>query len=303
MEGTQRKIRVAWLSVFSNASLVAGKLAAGLFIGSVSVISEAIHSGIDLAAAVIALVAVRRAARSPDERHPYGHGKIENVSGTIEAILIFGAAAWIIYEALHKLAARRPVEGLGLGIAVMAVSAAANYAVSSMLFKVGRETDSIALQADGWHLRTDVWTSLGVLAGLSVVALGERLLPRVPLWWVDPVAAIVVALLILKAAWDLTRHSLRDLLDESLGEEENGWITGEIRRCPGVRDMHKLRTRRAGAQRFIDFHIQVDPELSVTEGHEVARSLKARLRKRFPGASVNIHVEPEEAEPAVPRGR
>lgn len=294
MEAARRKVAVAWLSVFSNTALVGGKLAVGIVIGSVSVISEAIHSGVDLVAAIIALVAVRRASKLPDARHPYGHGKIENVSGTVEAILIFGAAAWIIYEAAHKLMARQQVEGLGLGMAIMAVSAAANYVVSSMLFKVGKETDSIALQADGWHLRTDVWTSLGVLAGLSLVAVGTRLFPGAALWWVDPVAAIAVALLIVKAAWDLTWHAMRDLLDESLGPEEDAWIMAEIRRCPEVRDMHKLRTRKAGAQRFIDFHVQVDPALSVVEGHEVARDLKARLHGRFPGASVNVHVEPEE---------
>ncbi|MBI4878057.1 MAG: cation transporter [Planctomycetes bacterium] len=257
-----------------------------------SVISEAIHSGVDLLAAIIALFAVKAAARPADSDHAYGHGKYENVSGTIEALLIFLAALWIVWEAAGKLATRQAMAGAGLGAAVMAVSAAMNYAVSALLFRVGRRTDSIALTADAWHLRTDVWTSAGVMAALGVIALGERLFPGTPLWWIDPLAAIAVALLIVRAAWRLTRQSLRDVLDSSLPQEEIEWIREAIGGRPEVKGVHDLRTRKSGAQRFIQFHVIVDPAMSTLDSHRLAEQVCDAIRARFAPASVIAHVEP-----------
>ena len=292
MDVERRKSRVAWLSVVSNATLVLGKLVIGLAIGSVSVISEAIHSAVDLVAAAIALAAVKAAGKPADQEHPFGHGKIENVSGTIEAVLIFVAGTWIIYEAVHKLLARQPVEGVGLGVVIMLVSVCANYYVSQRLFQVGRETESIALQADGWHLRTDVWTSAGVMAGLLLMALGQKLLPGVALSWIDPVAAIAVALLIYKAAWGLTRESLRDVVDASLPPREVEWIHGELRGHPEVKGIHHLRTRKSGGQRFVEFHLVVDAPLPTLEAHRLADHLLERIRSRYSRATVTSHVEP-----------
>ncbi len=292
MNTTRRKTRAAVISVLSNATLVVGKVVIGLLTGSVSVISEAIHSGIDLVAAAIALFAVRTANRPADKDHPYGHGKIENLSGTVEAILILFAAAWIIYEAVHKLMASSPVEMPGLGIAVMAASALANYFVSRMLFRVGKETDSIALQADAWHLRTDVWTSAGVMFGLFAILLARWLWPSLPVDWLDPVAAIAVALLIIKAAWDLTRESLRDVMDTSLPEDEQRWIGDHLRSVPGVLGFHALRTRKAGPQRFVDLHVQVDRTLSVEDSHKLVHTIGDAIGERFGNASVTVHVEP-----------
>jgi len=289
---TQRKARAAWISVISNSALVVSKLVIGLLIGSVSVVSEAIHSGVDLVAAGIALFAVKSANKPADKEHPYGHGKIENLSGSIEAVLILAAAAWIVYQAVHKLVVRSPLEMAGLGVAVMAVSAIANYFVSRMLFRVGRETDSIALQADGWHLRTDVWTSAGVMAGLAVIMLSRWLFPVWDLWWLDPVAAIVVALLIVRAAFQLTRQSLRDVMDESLPEEEQRWIADHVRAVPGVFGFHGLRTRKAGAQRFVEFHLLVDRALSVEASHKLSHDAGDAIERQFGEASVTIHVEP-----------
>ena len=223
-EIAKKKMGVAALSVASNSLLVFFKLVVGLLIGSVAVISEAIHSGMDLAASVIAFFAVRASGRKADERHPYGHGKYENVSGVVEALLIFAAAAWIIYEAVHKLLSPQSVEMPVWGVAVMFVSVLMNIVVSRRLFKVGRETDSVALQADAWHLRTDIYTSLGVMLALLVVMIGKLAAPDVDLSWVDPAAAILVALLILKAAVELTWNSARDLLDVSLPQEDVRWI-------------------------------------------------------------------------------
>ncbi len=230
-EEDRQKASVAKLSIISNASLVILKLIVGVMIGSVSVISEAIHSGVDLLAATIAFFAVRIAGKPADEGHPFGHYKVENISGTVEALLIFLAAGWIIFEAAKKLMSPQPMEEAGLGVAVMFVSSVANFFVSQRLFSVGRETDSMALKADAWHLRTDVYTSIGVMAGLAVIWIGEMLLPGTDLHWIDPLVAIGVAMLIIKAAYRLTLESARDLMDESLpDDEEEGTILEEFSR-------------------------------------------------------------------------
>jgi cation diffusion facilitator family transporter len=293
MEADQKKKRVALLSVVSNSILVALKLAVGLAIGSVSVISEAIHSGVDLVAAAIAYYSVRTSGMPADREHPFGHGKIENISGTVEALLIFVAALWILYEAARKIVQPEPLEMASWGVAVMLLSAAMNTAVSRKLFQVGKETDSVALIADGWHLRTDVYTSAGVMTGLAVIWAASRFAPGVDLNWVDPAAAIAVAVLIIKAAWDLTVQSARDLLDVQLPGDELAWIESLIlQRQPVVKGYHKLRTRKAGHFRFVEFHVKVDPEMTVQSSHDITDDFSREIRERFPGASVTIHIEP-----------
>ena len=293
MSEDRRKTRVALLSVVSNTTLMIAKLLVGFVIGSVSIISEAIHSAVDLAASVIALFSVRTSGTPADERHPFGHGKIENISGTVEALLIFVAALWIIYEAAAKIMNPRPVEAVGWGVAVMLVSALVNTVVSGMLFKVGRETDSVALQADAWHLRTDVYTSVGVLASLAVIWLGRSVWPEVYLDWLDPAAALVVAAFILKAAYDLTLSSAVDLMDVQLPAEEESWIRALIReKHPVVRGFHKMKTRKAGHFRFVEFHIQVDARMSVEEAHRLTQELERKIRDRYRDTTVTIHVEP-----------
>ncbi len=293
MNTQQLKTRAAAVSVASNSFLVVAKVVVGLLIGSVSVISEAIHSGVDLLAAIIAFFAVRTSNKPADEDHPFGHGKIENISGTVEALLIFFAAGWIIYEAIHKLLNPAPMESVNWGVLVMAASATMNFLVSRMLFRVGKATDSPALQADAWHLRTDVWTSAGVMCGLVVIEVGRLLFPTVNLQWVDPVAAITVALLIIKAAFDLTVQSGRDLLDARLSPEEEKWIHDTIiAHSPPVCGFHRLRTRKAGSSRFVEFHLLVFGETTVEDSHEVAEDISSHIHKQYPGTAVTVHVEP-----------
>jgi cation diffusion facilitator family transporter len=292
-EKNRRKSNVALLSVISNSSLVILKLIVGTMIGSVSVISEAIHSGVDLLAAIIALFAVKKSGKPADENHPFGHGKVENISGTVEALLIFLAAGWIIFEAIKKLRNPEPLDDAWLGVAVMLISVMANFVVSNNLFKVGKETDSIALMADAWHLRTDVYTSLGVFAGLVVIFAGRIILPGVDLRWVDPMAAIGVAFLIIRAAYHLTVESARDLVDVGLPPEE----VEDVRRhisvfAPTIRGFHRLRTRKAGASRFVEFHIRVDPSMSVDESHRIADMITCSIKQHYPGTNVTIHIEP-----------
>jgi len=281
--------RAATLSVVSNSGLVVVKLTTGLAMGSVSVISEAIHSGLDLVAALITLFSVRVSARPPDATHSYGHGKIENFSALIEALLIFVAAGWIIYEAIRKLTGEVVIEALGLGVAVMAFSAVVNYLVSGHLFRVAREADSVALKADGLHLRTDVYTSTGVAAGLVLIHLTG-------LTFLDPVIAILVALLIVRAAWDLTREAFRPLLDVRLSEDEEHRVREVVESfAPEYVDFHKLRTRKAGPERHIDLHLVVHPDHPIAEAHALADRIERSLKECWERTSILIHIEPCES--------
>jgi len=289
----KRKERTALLSVASNSCLVILKVVAGFAIGSVSILSEAIHSGMDLLASLIALFSVKTSSRPADAGHPFGHGKVESISGLIEAALIFIAAFWIIFEAFQKIADPREVAAPGWGVAVMLFSALMNYFVSRRLFSVGKEADSIALVADAWHLRTDVYTSLGVMAGLAVIWAGGLVVDDPRLHWIDPAAALIVAVFIIKAAFELTVKAAADLMDAGLPQDENAWFREVIvARRADIHGFHQLRTRKAGHFRFIEFHIKVDPKMSVEASHAIASDLKLEMLQKYPQATVTIHVEP-----------
>jgi len=278
--------RVAAISVGSNSLLIVLKLIVGLVTGSVSILAEAIHSSIDLLAAIIAFFGLRAAGKPADREHPFGHGKWENVSGSVEAVLIFVAAIWIIYEAVKKILHGVEVELLGWGIAVMAVSVAVNILVSRNLFKQAKIHDSIALEADGQHLRTDVITSLGVLLGLAAVQFtGLKIL--------DPIVAIGVALIIVKAAWDILRKSFGGIIDTGLPPEEEKIIIDTLAEHRGqLVDFHEIRTRKAGAERFVDLHLVMPGTLSVEEAHRMCDHLEADLKRRLPRLEITLHVEP-----------
>ncbi|OGS37044.1 MAG: hypothetical protein A2293_07965 [Elusimicrobia bacterium RIFOXYB2_FULL_49_7] len=291
---TRLKSRTAAISVLSNTVLTLLKLIAGLLTGSVAILSEAIHSGMDLLAAIMAFVAVRASGKPADNDHPFGHGKFENLAGTLEAFLIFVAAGLIFYEAVAKLIHPEPVDnGLLWGVAVMGLSTIANILVSNRLFKVGKQTDSVALIADGWHLRTDVYTSAGVFAGLLIMVAGEKLLPGRHFHWIDPVAAIFVTMLIVKAAWALAIQSGKDLLDTSLPLAEEELIRRHIlEMAPEVKGFHHLRTRKSGSSRYVDVHMVVESTMSVARSHELTDRLIGSIREHFPDTTLNIHVEP-----------
>lgn len=286
------KSKVAALSIISNTMLVIFKLVVGVLINSVSVISEAIHSGLDLLAAIIAFYSVRTSSQPPDETHRYGHGKIENVSGTIEAILIFIAAIWIIVEAYHKIISGGQIETVGAGLIVMGVSAVMNFFVSSTLMKTAKKTDSVALEADALHLRTDVYTSLGVLAGLAALQItGIQLL--------DPIIAIAVALMIIKAAYDLTVKAFAPLMDVSLPFEEEAEITNILEQYQAegkIVNYHKLRTRRAGYARHIDLHVVVPRNFLIQEVHQFCDQIEEDIEQRLAASDVLIHAEPCQEE-------
>jgi cation diffusion facilitator family transporter len=276
----------AGLSILSNSLLVALKLTVGVIMGSVSVISEGVHSTVDLLAAMIAFFSIRAAAKPADEEHEFGHGKIENISGTIEALLIFLAAILIIYEAIVKIINRAQPEFITLGIGIMAFSAVANFFVSRRLHRIAHSTDSIALEADAWHLTTDVYTSLGVFAGLIVVEITH--------WYIlDPIIAIGVALLIIRAAWNITRKSISGLVDVRLPEEEEDIITASITEHLGeITGFHELRTRKAGSQRYIDLHLVLPKSVTLEEAHRLCDHLEGDIKSKLSNGLVTIHCEP-----------
>lgn len=287
------KQKAASLSVISNSLLVIAKLVIGLFTGAVSVLSEAIHSAVDLIASFIAYFAVKVSSKPADNRHTYGHGKVENLSAAIEGLLIFVAAGWIIYESVTKLIHPGPVESAHWGVAVMAISAIVNFFISNRLFSVGKKTDSQALMADGLHLRTDVWTSAGVAGGLAIYQVGSYFFPETNLHWIDPVIALGVAGLILKAAWELTSEAVTLLLDVSLPKDEEEHIAGIISSMsPRVLSFHNFKTRKSGSERFVEFHLVVNKDLTVKESHDICDEITQQIKDGLPRAEVMIHVEP-----------
>lgn len=296
------KSRAAAVSVASNSCLVAMKLAVGLLSGSVSIVSEAIHSANDLLAAVIAWVSVRTSDKAADAEHPYGHGKIEGVSGAVEAALIVVAAIWIVVEAVRKILHGGEVEHLGLGTAVMAVSVVVNIAVSRHLFRVAKQEDSLALEADAHHLSTDVFTSLGVALGLALV-WGWRTVTggSTALDIVDPIVAIAVAMFILKIGVDLTRDAVGHLLDRRLPESELETIAAILRRHPAVLEYHGLRTRKSGSQRYVDVHVTLRGDETLAQAHDAARAIEDEIGRSLPPAHAVVHVDPLSALPAERR--
>lgn len=289
-ERTMANIRskVALLSVISNSFLITIKAIAGFLSGSVSILSEAIHSAMDLLASFIALFSVTYAYRPADKKHPYGHGKMENISGVIEGLLIFIAAALIIKEAVGKLLHPEPLQQEYLAITVMAVSAIVNFFISSILYRVAKREDSIALEADALHLKTDVYTSAGVAIGLVLMKITG-------LYWLDPVVAILVAGLIVKEAYELVSTAFSPLLDAKLPDAEEAVIKEVLEKYEQLHQVtyHDLKTRKAGSARYVDFHLEMASDITVSQSHEICDQIEMEITGSLPQTSVNIHVEPK----------
>jgi cation diffusion facilitator family transporter len=282
------KTGAAGISVISNSILIALKIAAGAITGSIAILTEAAHSGLDLLASVVALTSIRKADEPADADHPYGHEKVESLAAAIEGMLILVGAAVIIFEATRRLATEAHVDSLGVGIAVIAFSAVVNFAVSGYLGHQARVHDSPALEGDAAHLRTDAYTSLGVLGGLLLVEItGEPAF--------DAIAALVVAVAIVVAGLRIVSRSSRVLVDEALPPEELDLIEAAIaaRRAPEVAGYHKLRARRAGSHRHIDLHVQFRAGTSLERAHELSHEIRDAIAAELRGADVLIHVEPE----------
>jgi cation diffusion facilitator family transporter len=280
--------RAATVSIVSNSVLIALKIVAGVLTGSVAILTEAMHSGIDLLASCIAWFSVRRAEEPADASHRYGHEKFENAAAAAEGMLILAGSAVIVYAAIRALVNGSELDRLGVGIVVIGFASVANLAVSAWLFRKARETSSPALEGDAAHLRTDAYTSIGVLVGLALVsATGAE--------WLDPVVALAIAGAIVVTGVRIMMGSLRVLVDEALPEDELTAIRAQIESFAGrgVVGYHQLRTRRAGARRYVDLHVQFRHGATLEQAHGTAHELQDAIQAELKGADVLIHIEPE----------
>jgi len=281
------KSRSALLSVGSNSGLILLKVVAGSVTGSVAILTEALHSAIDLVASIIAWLSVRKADEPADESHLYGHEKIEDLSSAIEGILILVGSGVIAFEAIRHLILGSQVEKIGFGIVVVAIGLVVNVVVSAELRRRAEATQSPALAADATHLRTDVVTSAGVILGLALVKItGAN--------WIDPAVALALAAAIAVQGFRIVTQSSRVLVDEALPDDELTAIRETVSEFGprGVAGFHKLRARRAGARRYVDLHVQFREGTTLEDAHTTTHQLQDAIRERLGGADVLIHLEP-----------
>jgi len=287
--------RMAYLSIATSLVTIVLKFGAYFLTGSVSLWSDALESLVNLAAALVALGAVTLAEQPADDRHAYGHDKAEYFSSGVEGALILVAAVAIVWSAVHRLVEPQPLERLGPGILVAFLAGAANFATARVMLKVARQHDSITIEADAKHLLTDVWTSVGILAGLGVVM-------AVPQWAIlDPLMAIAVAIHIVVTGVGLLRRSADGLMDTALPPNEVRRAETLIKdELPAGASFHALRTRKSGARRFLEFHLLVPGSMSVGESHALCDRIETALTAHLPKAHVMIHVEPAETQAPHP---
>ena len=280
--------KAAKLSIFSNSSLILLKLIAGVITNSFSIISEAIHSMSDLLASFIAFFAVKKSAMPADKDHAFGHGKYEDFSGLIEGALIILAGLYIVYEASKKLISQtQPQISVDLAIYIMLFSVIINALVSNHLFKTAKKTGSIALFADAEHLRTDIYTSLGVVVGLFLIKITN-------IHILDPIIALIVAVLILQAGYLICKKTVSNLLDESLSEKEEQEIIYAINLLKNSCEfkIHKLKTRKSGARKNIEITICVNGDMSVKDSHKFCNEVENILSEKIGNTDTIIHIEP-----------
>ena len=287
--GRTLKSRAAVVSIVSNSCLIAIKLAAGLITGSVGIISDAVHSAMDLIASVIALASVRKADAPPDASHRFGHEKVEDLSAGAQALLLLGGAAFIAVEAVRRLIDGGSVDKLGFGIAVAGGAAAINLVVSTYLSRAGRATGSTALHANAADLRTDAFVSIGVLISLVLVEITH-------LHWSDPVLGLLVAVAISATGVRILVDASRRLADEALPPDEltalkevvDSFVSDE------VVGLHDLRARHVGSHHQVDLHMQFADSVSLRRAHYLSHQLQDAVAQRLPGTTVLVHLEPED---------
>ncbi|MFZ9988385.1 MAG: cation diffusion facilitator family transporter [Candidatus Nanopelagicales bacterium] len=282
----------AWLSIGAAVLTIGMKTVAYLLTGSVGLLSDALESVVNLVAAVLALIALAAAAKPADEKHHFGHGKAEYLSAGAEGVMIVVAAGLIVYTAIERLINPRPLEELGIGLAVTLVATAINGAVGFVLLRQGRRHRSMTLVADGKHLMTDVYTSIGVIVGVGLVAVTGWL----PL---DSLVALAVGANILWTGFILIRNSGRGLLDHALPDEDNDRIIAVLRgfvdRYPaGDLEFHGLQTRESGRDRFVSLHVLVPGSWSVSRAHDLVEDVEGEIRSVLPLVQVHTHLESRE---------
>jgi len=280
--------RYAWLSIAAAIATILLKGAAWWWTGSVGLLSDALESFVNLAGALMALWMLTLAAQPPDEKHAYGHSKAEYFASGFEGLLILVAALAIAHTAINRLLNPQVLEQVGVGLAISVVASLVNLGVARVLLAAGKQYGSVALKADSAHLMTDVWTSVGVIAGVAAVALTGWL-------WLDPILALIVATHILYTAWHLIRDAAAGLMDAALPEEFLGNLESTLlpHRQQGI-GFHAIRTRQAGTRAFISLHVLVPGEWTVQRAHELAEQVEEDIRRAIPGAHVTTHLEPLE---------
>jgi cation diffusion facilitator family transporter len=252
-----------------------------------------VHSFLDLLAAFMTFAAVRISGTPPDHDHPFGHGKAENLAALFEAVLIIGGGLYIVREAVHGLASGRGPDTAVPGAAVMFLSSALNFIVSRHLFRTGRKYASPALVTDGWHLMTDVYTSLGIFGALLAIHAARWIDPDLDLGFLDPVAAMCVSFFIMKTGWTLARDAMANLADHSLPDEDLKVIIDSIRGgVPGIMGYRRLRTRRSGPFQIVVVDLLVDGRMNVSDAHARGVQVAVALSEHFPRADVTFHLEP-----------
>jgi len=280
--------RYAWLSIAAALATILLKGIAWRLTGSVGLLSDALESLVNLAAAFMALAMLSLAALPPDENHAHGHGKAEYFSSAFEGLLILIAALSIAYTATERLLHPRPLETIGLGLGLSVAASLINYATARLLMTVGRRYNSITLEADAHHLFTDVWTSVGVIVGVALVAATGWL-------WLDPAIALLVAANIVWIGWQLLHRSAAGLMDVSLPDAKLKVVNAVL---DGYREhgleFHALRTRQAGTRTFVTLHVMVPGSWTVQAGHDWSERIEADIRRTVPNAHVTTHLEPRE---------
>lgn len=285
-----RAEKVAWLSVGASLATLSLKFAAYFVTDSVSLFSDAMESFVNLTAGLVALMVLSVVARPADENHPYGHDKAEYFSSGVEGGLIIIAALSIIWAAWNRFSEMQPLRDIGIGLLISLVASAINFAVARYMLLAAKIHDSITLEADARHLLTDVWTSVGVGAGLCVLIFAP------PTWQLlDPIIAMLVALNIVRTGFDLLRRSMDGLMDATLPAEDVNQIRSTIEQSIGVYySYNQLRSRKSGSRRFVEFNLLVPGDTSVEAAHELCDLLEDAIERRLNKTSVNIHVEPLE---------
>lgn len=275
------------LSIATAVLTIVLKVLAAMLTGSVGFLSDALESGVNLVAAVVGFIALRIAAKPADANHQFGHGKAEYVSALVEGAMIFVAAALIIYTSTLRLLNPQPLEQPGIGLALSTLASVLNLAVGLALLKAGKKYRSATLQADGHHVLTDVWTSVGVLVGIALVALTDWL-------WLDPIVAFAVGINILWTGYRLLKESLSSLLSESLPKEEHAELDARLTELEDEFDVlfTSRRTIASGRQRLVYLTMDVPGEWTVLAAHDIADRIEDNIDELFPGAEVFIHVEP-----------
>jgi cation diffusion facilitator family transporter len=283
--GTVHKNRIALTSVIAAVFLTSFKLVVGLLTGSLGILSEALHSALDLIAAVITLLAVRFADLPADNEHNYGHGKIENLSALIETFLLLVTCFWIIYESINRLINKHPIEVNAFSFIVIISSIVIDFSRSRALYRVARKYNSQALEADALHFSTDIWSSAVVLIGLIVYSLFDFV-------YADSIAALLVALIVLSVSYRLGRRAFDVLIDRAPTKIVD-LINQVIEKIPGVIKYHDLRVREGGSYKFVELNIHVNKGLSIEEAHSISENVEDEITKKIPHCKVTVHIEPD----------